>query len=515
MSGTPIPVCMSSDELLRSLVQASEDVVRVLDPAGCVTFVNDRGQELLGIVDFEKVRGAYWPEMWPEAARPDLERALNAALSGAVGRFEGRCPTADEDVDKWWDTVVTPVFDDGGAVIRALAISRDVTDQRKVQEALVAALADAEAANRARSDFFANVSHELRTPLNSIVGMGSLLEQSALTRDQQPMVEVIRESGEILARRLEDLLDHVRIDAGRLHVISAPFHLGDALRASAEAATAAGPGRNDFSVQIHASADVMVVGDEPRLMKIVSHLLGNALKFTDGGSVTLAAAAIDEGRYRITVADTGIGIHPDCQDQIFRQGDSSNTRVHGGLGLGLALSRQLAGLLGAELDCESAPDEGATFVLTIPLARHEAPCAPAPAQFSALIVDDHAANRQILQLVLGQAGVETVAAEHGAEACALFEKGRFDLVVMDIQMPVMDGLNAIRRMRGMEAAQKRPRTPVVVFTANATEENRTACRAADIDGFLTKPLQPVVLLSTFREVLARGRAAGGLAGTAS
>ena len=437
-----------------------------------------------------------------------MKRAIAAALAGGVGRFEAPCPMAGPDVDRWWDTVVTPACDDNQELFGLLAVSRDITEQHRLQQALAAALAEAEAANRARSDFFANVSHELRTPLNAIVGMGSLLEQTVLTRDQRPMVEVMRESGEVLTRRLEDLLDHVRIDAGRLELASAPFHLGASLRAAAKAATAAGAARHiDFRVEIHASADVMVVGDEPRLTKIVGHLLGNALKFTDSGSVTLAAAAIDEERYRITVADTGIGIHPDCQEQIFRQGQASNTRRQGGLGLGLALSRQLAGLLGADLGCESAPPEGATFILTIPLSRHAAAGSPALAPFRVLIVDDHAANRQILQLILGQAGAETVTAEHGGEACALFGKARFDLVIMDIQMPVMDGLQAIRRIREMEAAERRPRTPVVVFTANATEENRTACRAADIDGFLTKPLQPIVLLSTFREVLARGRAA--------
>lgn len=371
-------------------------------------------------------------------------------------------------------------------------------------------------ASQARDIFLANISHELRTPLNGLVGMAELLERTELTAEQRAMVEVMRESGDALSRMLSDILDQAEIVSGRITLRSEPFALGHALRSAVGRAEGAAVRKGvEFRTRIEPCVERAVIGDAPRLQQIIASLADNAVKFTERGTVCISARMRHGGVCRIVVTDTGVGIHPAAKASVFdcfRQGDGSTTRCHDGLGLGLALARQLADLIGARLECRSVPGQGSAFILTMPVVAAAEPSTPpeAPAghaaapcgrAISVLVVDDHPVNRELLKLALAPTGARVVTAEDGAEACDLWTVDRFDLVVMDLHMPVMDGLSAIRRIRAAEASRGFGRTPVVVFTANATSEKEQASFRAGADHFLTKPLAPSELLATFQTIL--------------
>lgn len=377
----------------------------------------------------------------------------------------------------------------------------------------------------ARDIFLANISHELRTPLNGVLGMAELLERTELTTTQRGMLHDLRESGETLARMLADLLDQTEIGSGQITVRSEPFSLGETVRTAVEQAERGAALKGvGFRALIEPSAEQTVMGDACRLKQIVASLTDNAVKFTDRGAVSVSARVDNDGVCRIVVSDTGPGLHPEIEADTFdafRQGDSSSTRGQGGLGLGLALARQRADLIGAGLECRSVPGKGSAFILTIPVAHtppssadHPAPVeglvgrsaiASEPGELSVLVVDDHRVNRELLKLTLMPSGARVVTAENGAEACELWTADRFDLVVMDLQMPVMDGLTAIRRIRTAEKSHGSGRTPIVVFTANATNEQERASFSAGADHFLTKPLAPSVLMVAFQKILQQCR----------
>lgn len=397
--------------------------------------------------------------------------------------------------------------------------ARAVNDIAQARMAGGAALTGAGEANEARDIFLANISHELRTPLNGLLGMADLLARTELTADQRGMLDALCESGETLARRLSDVLDQADIVSGRITLRSEPFELGEMVRTAVRQAEGAAARRGvGFKARIEPSAEQTIMGDADRLRQILASLIDNAASFTDRGAVSVSARIDHEGVCRIVVSDAGVGVHPAAPANIFdgfRQGGDSGTRRHDGLGL--ALARQLADVIGARLECRSGAGLGSAFVLTLPvvgadpLPSKSSPPAdalaewPGPAaggsELSVLVVDDHHVNRELLKLALMPSGVRVVTAENGAEACDLWTADRFDLVVMDLQMPVMDGLTAIRRIRAAETSHGSGRTPIVVFTANATDEQKQASFHAGADHFLTKPLVPSALMATFQTIL--------------
>jgi CheY-like chemotaxis protein/anti-sigma regulatory factor (Ser/Thr protein kinase) len=251
----------------------------------------------------------------------------------------------------------------------------------------------------------------------------------------------------------------------------------------------------------------MVNGDALRLKQILNNLVSNAVKFTDVGEVMIAVRPLGD-RFRIEVRDTGIGFDSHLKEQLFQefhQADGSNTRRHGGAGLGLAISRRCADLLGAQLDCESTPGAGSTFTLTFAAPASAgvvaAPPSPEPAAgMRALIVDDNATNRRVLELLLRQFGAECVSAEDGLQGVEAYSDGGFDVVLMDLQMPMMDGYDAIRAIRALEARTGRRRTPVIIVSANCMAEHRQAGQAAGADLHLGKPVSAAVLANALTDV---------------
>ena len=387
------------------------------------------------------------------------------------------------------------------------------------------AMRQALAADRARTEFLSNMSHEIRTPLNGVVGLAGLLADGAASPRDREMAGVVRSSAQTLGRLLSDVLDLARIESGDIELEAAPFHLGDSIRASTAAAgLQAGTKGLRLDLDMDPDLDGWHTGDALRLRQILGALLSNAVKFTPAGGVRLSAG-LDRDRVRLTVEDTGVGFDPSEREQIFarfRQLDGSMTRRFDGAGLGLCLARQLAERMGGTLTAEGRPGAGATFTLDLPLPAAEGQAIPAvleamsPAASGALrvlLADDHPTNRKVVELILSQAEVDLVQVENGAEAVAAFQTGRFDLVLMDMQMPVMCGLTAVRRIRQAEAATGLDRTPILMLTANALPEHAQASFAAGADRHLTKPITAGALFAAIEEALAPE--AGGEAGQAA
>ena len=427
-------------------------------------------------------------------------------------------------VDRWIRVDNVPT-DDGGLI----TVGVDVTELKRDAARLEKALEEAKAADQAKSAFLANMSHEIRTPLNGVGGVAEALARTPLDAQQARMVDLIRRSAQTVDALLANLLELTVQDTGETGVSRACFNLCRAIRAAAEPHRQGAVAKGlEFELKPATEVDVEVLGDAPGLTQILGSLIDNAVKFTERGVVTVTACALDDGRFRIEVCDTGVGFGPAERDRMFEpfhQGDDSDTRRHGGAGLGLTLARRHAARLGAELTCASVPGQGSVFTLDIALSRRPgedaavaAPQTP-PAEtppglagesgFRALIVDDNPTNRLVLEMMLQQLGAAFVSVENGQQALDAYAVARFDAVLMDIQMPVMDGLAATREIRAREKAHGLPRTPVIIVSASCLPEHLAAGRAAGADEHLAKPVNAAALIAALQaaaEVRA-GRAA--------
>jgi two-component system, sensor histidine kinase len=407
-----------------------------------------------------------------------------------------------------------------------LAAAVDVTVQHQAETALKDALKAAEEADRAKSEFLANMSHELRTPLNGIIGMASVLGRTRLEPSQGEMVEVIRTSGASLQTLLSDVLDLAKIEAGQIDLHNDPVAPASLARHVAKLFTAPSAAKGlRFDLDLDAASSSPVLADSVRLTQILTNLCSNAVKFTDRGCVRLSVRAVTHGDRRqvaFAVADTGIGMTPEARARVFErfaQADGSITRRFGGTGLGLSISQHLASLMGGRIEVESSAGRGSTFYLLLDfpaaqtptlvrsepepeaLAATDAATAPAePERLRVLLVEDHPVNRQVVQLILGDM-VDLHIAENGAEGVDAARAARFDIILMDMQMPVLDGVSATRAIRALEAEQGRPRTPIVMLTANALPEHAAQSRQAGADAHLPKPITAEALFGAIEAVL--------------
>ncbi|WP_334162921.1 ATP-binding protein [Phenylobacterium sp.] len=400
-------------------------------------------------------------------------------------------------------------------------LDRSRTALRQARARAEAGELAAEAANAAKSTFLATMSHEIRTPLNGVLGMAQAMSADRLTAVQRERLSVIQQSGEALLAILNDVLDLSKIEAGKLELETIEFDLGEVVRGAHSAFTALANKKGlSFAVDIDAARG-RYLGDPTRLRQILYNLISNALKFTEHGEVRVTAERHGD-LLEIAVADTGVGISGEGLARLFDkfdQLDSSTTRKFGGTGLGLAICHELAQLMGGEMAVESELGKGSRFILRIPLervgeartAREYAP--PAPNQRAALALrvlaaEDNTVNQLVLKTLLHQLGVEPVVVDSGEAALAAWEGAQWDVILMDIQMPDMDGLTATARIREREKAAGRARTPIVALTANAMSHQVEQYLAAGMDGHVAKPIEAMALFQALVDAT-EGRAAVG------
>jgi len=402
-----------------------------------------------------------------------------------------------------------------GLCFVANARSLQVANAESYDEVIQDQLA-AQQANQAKSAFLATISHEIRTPLNGILGMAQAMSREPMTGDQQERLRVLRQSGSTLLTLLNDMLDMAKIEAGKIQLEAVDFD-PEALARDACDAFGAIATEKGLALSFEArGVRGLYRGDPTRVRQILYNLIGNAVKFTDQGRVDVRLA-LEETGFVVTVEDTGVGFSDAARTSLFEkfsQGDATTTRRFGGSGLGLPISRDLARLMEGEITVESRPGAGSSFRVFLPIPRTERPAATPAAAPAAehlamsrggrpaiLVAEDNPTNQVVLRSLLADAGVDLEVVEDGRLALEAWRRRAFDLILMDINMPVMDGVSATRAIRAEERERARARTPIIALTANAMDHQKHDYLAAGLDAHVSKPIDLTALFAAMAEAL--------------
>jgi len=402
--------------------------------------------------------------------------------------------------------------DPAGEPMRMVGIEMDITEEKRSEAAMALARESAEAAARAKSEFLATMSHEIRTPMNGVLGYTELLKATPLNPEQRNFLETIESSGEHLLAIINDVLDVSRIEAGGVQIEFAPFDVRTCVQAVFEMLRPAARAKGlAYHCDIDAGLPAGMVSDRGRVAQVLTNILGNAVKFTDEGEVRLGINARPGSsgtawNWEFRVVDTGPGIPPNALDHIFQpfyQADSSAARRHGGTGLGLTISKRMAELLGGVLKVFNRDGGGSEFVLTIQAPAlselsSSAPAAPGSSRLNGtrvLVVEDNPVNRRLCELQLQRIGCAARFAINGLEAVERARDECFDAVLMDMQLPGLDGCEATREIRRIELSRGDGHVPIIAMTANVRAEDRQRCLDAGMDDYLSKPLRQDSLAS--------------------
>jgi PAS domain S-box-containing protein len=499
----------------RSLIESNMDALMTTDPGGTITDVNKQMEALTGSTRDELI-GAPFKSFFTDPDR--AEAGIKLVLSDKkVTDYE--LTACSRDGRKTVVSFNATTFHDRERKLQGVfAAARDVTESKRVEVELGQAKAVAESANRTKSEFLASMSHEIRTPMNAIMGIADLLAKTPLSSEQDKYVQIFRRAGDNLLNLINDILDLSKVEALQIELEQAGFGLADLLEKVSEILQLKADEKGLALVwEIAPNVPLHLIGDATRLRQVLLNLVGNAIKFTESGNVSVRvhmdADASVPTALRFTIADTGIGIPAEQLDRVFErftQADSSTTRRFGGSGLGLTICRRLVELMGGRIWCESTVGEGSVFSFVVPFevwtgvpAGAAVTRAPGPElpllPLHILLVEDSPDNCTIALAYLEDTPYRVDVAENGAVACEMFAVGDYDLVLMDRQMPVMDGLTATRRIRVWERANGRLPAPIIALTASALKGDREQCLAAGCTAFLTKPIKEEVLLQAIKD----------------
>ena len=490
--------------LLREVFENATDALFLVDPGSRqVLLANQRAMEMFAAPVLDALLDR---DVFDFPARPLQEDEVAAIFEASHGDGEYRMevPFRRFEGSPFWGDAAWRSIDMGNRRWTLLRITR-IDERIRAQRALERARDAAEAATVAKSNFLANMSHEIRTPLNGVLGLASLLERTELTPDQTAYVSTIITSGRTLLSLIDELLDFSRIEAGELVVVEEAFELDRCLddlkllfRQQAESKSL------DLSFELAPNVPTRVLTDGTRLRQVIVNLLGNAIKFTASGSVSLACEVTDRTADRLWIAfkvtDTGIGIQEDEIPKLFEpfhQGDPGITRKFGGTGLGLAISKRIAERLGGTLSVTSTPGQGSTFSFTVGVRALAAPGhgallpdatgqVPVDGKRPVLVAEDNPVNRMVILEMLRRMGCDAEAVSDGAAAVERIQQRTYDVVLMDVMMPGMDGLEATRRIRKLKLAR---RPYIAALTAGVLPGDRDRCVEAGMDDFMAKPIQ--------------------------
>ncbi|MDP3427255.1 MAG: ATP-binding protein, partial [Humidesulfovibrio sp.] len=521
---TDITAIKRAQEELRT---TSEHLRGILDTTPTIITIRDReGRFLLASKRIEDIWGGSAAEILGKSTE-DVYPPNIAALARKEDRdiLETGLPlTKISDIPLRGGRVVTllitkfPLRDENGVPDKVCTIGTDITERVRLERELRAAKEAAEEASHIKSDFLAKMSHEIRTPLNAVLGFSELAEMAASTQERNRALESLRDSGRALLALVNSILDLSRVESGSISLERMPFDPRRLVESAVEhlALEAEGKGLR-LTASVGPGVPPFLSGDPVRLRQILANLAANAVKFTEKGAVSITLETVGPDsppraksptgalmggvQLLLCVKDTGIGIPEDVQHLVFdnfTQADSSTSRKYGGTGLGLAICRQLARFMGGDIWLTSEPGEGSSFFVTLPFGPAEAPTKPPPVKslepsrqvrpLHVLLVEDTPANTVIAQAFLRRLGHSNRHAPNGQEALELLAQERFDLVLMDVEMPVMDGLEATRLLRAGKAGEQNRFVPVLAMTAHALVSYREKCAEAGMSGFVAKPV---------------------------